>query len=43
MTNKKEEIYLRREELPLTGQGIITIGQPAHKAGEDLIQYILTM
>ncbi len=33
------EIYLRREELPLLGEGTIAIGQPAERAGNWLIHY----
>ena len=36
-----EEIYLRREELPLKGSGMIGIGQPTAQAGKLLIQYTL--
>lgn len=39
--NNQKEIYLRREELPLIGQGIIAIGQPAFQAGDDVINYSL--
>ncbi|WP_027329006.1 adenylate/guanylate cyclase domain-containing protein [Marinimicrobium agarilyticum] len=36
---EQPEIYLRREEFPLLGEGTISIGQPAERAGEWLIHY----
>ncbi len=41
--NMQNEIYLRREELPLSGQGIFSIGQPANQAGNDVIKYSLKL
>ncbi|MBN4075058.1 adenylate/guanylate cyclase domain-containing protein [Gammaproteobacteria bacterium AH-315-E17] len=39
--NNQREIYLRREELPLTGQGIVSIGQSVRRAGDDVLGYTL--
>lgn len=36
---EQPEIYLRREEFPLLGEGTISLGQPAERAGEWLIHY----
>lgn len=35
-TSQQEEIYLRREELPLVGDGKIALGQSVNR-GEDLV------
>jgi len=35
----KNEIYLRREEFPLQGEGVISLGQPNILAEDDQIQY----
>jgi len=39
----QSEIYLRREELPLSGQGIVSISQPASQAGDEVIKYSLNI
>ncbi|MDG2090505.1 MAG: FHA domain-containing protein [Gammaproteobacteria bacterium] len=39
--HKQKEIYLRREELPLTIEGLIVIGQSSKQAGDDIIKYQL--
>ncbi len=39
--NNHKEIYLRHEELPLIGQGIIAIGQSSRQTGDDVIKYSL--
>lgn len=38
-TQEGEEVYLRREELPLWGQGIISFGRPVSKETECLIHF----
>ena len=39
--HNQKEIYLRREELPLTSRGFIVIGQASQHAGDDIITYQL--
>jgi hypothetical protein len=41
--NGSEELYLRREELPLTSSGHISIGQPIGTAPELTIEFHLTV
>jgi predicted component of type VI protein secretion system len=41
--NGSEELYLRREELPLTSSGYISIGQPLGTAPELTIEFHLTV
>ncbi len=36
---EQADIYLRREELPLFGSGLISLGEPAHQASDWLIHY----
>lgn len=40
--NRSEELYLRREELPLTSSGYISIGQPIGTAPELTIEFQLS-
>tara|TARA_B100000446_G_scaffold16724_2_gene14230 strand:+ start:16096 stop:16995 length:900 start_codon:yes stop_codon:yes gene_type:complete len=35
----QEEIYLRREELPLMGEGTLSLGQSAEKGGELVVRF----
>jgi len=37
--DEQPDVYLRREELPLLGSGIIALGQPRALAGDQLIRY----
>ena len=39
-TGEGQEIYLRREEVPLVGRGIIGLGESASKENGQVVQYI---
>jgi adenylate cyclase len=34
-----QEVYLRREEMPLVGRGCISLGENKHQGGAGLIYY----
>ena len=40
-TNDGREVYLRREELPLTGSGCFSLGSPVSAENAELIYYIV--
>jgi len=39
LTQEGEEIYLKREELPLSGAGVMSLGRPEFKQAENLIHF----
>ena len=40
-TNDGREVYLRREELPVTGAGCFSLGSPVSAENAELIYYIV--